>query len=136
MLGSPARVAIRTIAVLVDAVPEAVLCSGMHRRVSVVAVSRLEAAELLVGVGPGAQPEVFVRHIPIPIQIVVVVALAVGVDAIVRGIGCTWVHAGIAVVAVDFVGPGVAIVIHAMVETQVAGIGPSLCTCCRRKPDR
>lgn len=88
-----------------------------------------------MGVGPGAELEVLVCHIPVAIGVVVVVPLAVRVYAIIRDVRRTWVHAGIAVIAVHFVGPGVAIFIHAVVDPHVAGIPKALCTCFGWKPD-
>jgi len=128
-LGAAAGLAIRTIAVLVDSVPEAVLCSRMDLGIPVVAVSGLESAELLVWVGPGAKPKVLVRYISIPIQVVVVVALAVGVQSIVGSVGCARVHACVVVIAVHFIRPGVAVFVDAVVERHISRIGPSLCLC-------
>ena len=136
MLGSATGLSIRTITILVDSISKAVSCAGVDRRISVVAVSWLETAELLVGVGPGAEAEVLVLHIPIAIQVVIVVALTIGVYSIVRCVRRTWVHAGIVVVAVHFIGPGVAVLIDSVVEPHVARIEPILCARGGREPDR
>ncbi len=115
-----AGAAIRSITVFIDSVAVPIFGTRVDVWILVVAVAWWKVAGSTRGVGPGAGAYVFSRYVPILVQIVVIIPLTVRVNTVVWSVGRAWIYGRIAVIAVHFIRPGVAVFVHSVVNGESA----------------